>query len=203
MNRPTFSPSPPRPAPCRSAFSRPTSAPLRPAPPCRPPRRLRPPRRCSPRRSAAAVADAANAFLATLSEKQRAVAQIELTHRLAARWTNFPGGSNVRNGVFFRDSMPDAGRRGPEGRRVWPWARRASARYQEVRAADDAFAKRARRPRARWPRPGGRAWRRARRTGRRSRRAASGRWPLRAVRREQGRQAEPGRGAGVPPRPVR
>ena len=53
--------------------------------------------------NAAAVADAADAFLATLSEKQRAVAQIELTHLLAARWTNFPGGSNVRNGVFYRE----------------------------------------------------------------------------------------------------
>jgi uncharacterized protein DUF3500 len=52
---------------------------------------------------AAAVADAANAFLATLSEQQRAVAQIELTHRLAARWSNFPGGSNLRNGVFYRE----------------------------------------------------------------------------------------------------
>ena len=56
--------------------------------------------------NAAAVADASDAFLATLSEKQRAVAQIELTHRLAARWTNFPGGSNVRNGVFYRELKP-------------------------------------------------------------------------------------------------
>lgn len=49
------------------------------------------------------VVDAANAFLATLTEKQRAVAQIELTHPLAARWSNLPGGSNLRNGVFFRE----------------------------------------------------------------------------------------------------
>ena len=91
--------------------------------------------------SADAVADAANAFLATLSEKQRAVAQIELTHRLAARWSNLPGGSNLRNGVFFRELK----RRRPPAAlkvaRVWPWARRASRRYQGVRAADDAFAK--------------------------------------------------------------
>src|ERR1700760_3152682 len=49
---------------------------------------------------AADVADAAAAFLTTLSEEQRAIAQIELTPKLAVRWTNFPGGSNVRNGVF-------------------------------------------------------------------------------------------------------
>src|SRR5438046_476177 len=51
--------------------------------------------------TAAGVVDAADAFLATLSEQQRATAQIGLTPQLAARWTNFPGGSNVRNGVFY------------------------------------------------------------------------------------------------------
>jgi hypothetical protein len=90
--------------------------------------------------NAAAVADAADAFLATLSENERTVAQIELTHRLAARWTNFPGGSNVRNGVFFRELKPEQIEAalnvarialGPEG----------FARFQEVRAADDVFAK--------------------------------------------------------------
>src|SRR4051794_14157497 len=54
----------------------------------------------SPR--AAEVVDAAEAFLATLSEQQRSTAQVELTPQLAVRWTNFPGGSEVRNGVFFR-----------------------------------------------------------------------------------------------------
>src|SRR5438093_593771 len=53
--------------------------------------------------NAAAVVDAANAFLATLSEQQREVAQIELMPRLAGRWSNLPGGSNLRNGVFFRE----------------------------------------------------------------------------------------------------
>ena len=56
---------------------------------------------------AADVVDAADAFLATLSKEQRAIAQIELTPRLAARWSNFPGGSNLRNGVFFRELKPD------------------------------------------------------------------------------------------------
>jgi hypothetical protein len=42
---------------------------------------------------APAVVDAANAFLATLSEKQRPVAQIDLTAGNAARWSNFPAGS--------------------------------------------------------------------------------------------------------------
>jgi hypothetical protein len=86
------------------------------------------------------VVDAADAFLATLSEKQRAVAQIELTHRLAARWTNFPGGSNVRNGVFFRELTPE------QVEAALKVARSALgdegfSRFQEVRAADDAFAK--------------------------------------------------------------
>jgi hypothetical protein len=53
------------------------------------------------------VVDAADAFLATLSEQQRATAQIELTPKLAVRWTNFPGGSNVRNGVFYRELKPE------------------------------------------------------------------------------------------------
>ncbi len=52
------------------------------------------------------VVDAAEAFLAKLSDEQRATAQIELTPQLAVRWTNFPGGSNVRNGVFYRDLKP-------------------------------------------------------------------------------------------------
>jgi Protein of unknown function (DUF3500) len=59
----------------------------------------------SPR--AADVVDAADAFLATLSEEQRAIAQLELKPELAIRWTNFPGGSDVRNGVFYRDLKPE------------------------------------------------------------------------------------------------
>ena len=84
--------------------------------------------------------DAANAFLATLTEKQRAVAQIELTHRLAARWTNFPGGSNVRNGVFFRELKPEQVEAALKVARV-ALGEEGFSRYQEVRAADDAFAK--------------------------------------------------------------
>ena len=44
---------------------------------------------------AAGVVDAADAFLATLSAEQRAIARIELKPQLAVRWTNFPGGSNA------------------------------------------------------------------------------------------------------------
>jgi hypothetical protein len=90
--------------------------------------------------NAAAVADAAAAFLATLSEKQRAVAQIELTHRLAARWTNFPGGSNVRNGVFYREMNETQIAAAIKVARV-ALGEEGFSRYQEVRAADDAFAK--------------------------------------------------------------
>src|SRR3954447_5128541 len=46
------------------------------------------------------VVDAADAFLATLSDEHRAIAQIELKPELAARWTNFPG-DDRRNGLFF------------------------------------------------------------------------------------------------------
>ena len=84
--------------------------------------------------------DAGEAFLATLSEEQRATAQIELTPRLAVRWTNFPGGSNVRNGVFFRDLKPEQVEAALKVARV-ALGEEGFARYQEVRAADDAFAK--------------------------------------------------------------
>ncbi len=86
------------------------------------------------------VVDAADAFLATLSEKQRAVAQIELTHRLAARWTNFPGGSEVRNGLFFRELKPEQVEAALKVARI-ALGEEGFSRYQEVRAADDAFAK--------------------------------------------------------------
>ena len=109
----------------------------------RPPPRLRQPRPpadllASPKESD--VVDAGEAFLATLSPEQRAIAQIELTPRLAVRWTNFPGGSNVRNGVFYRDLKPNQVEAALKVARVALGAE-GFARYQEVRAADDAFAK--------------------------------------------------------------
>src|SRR4051812_27497556 len=89
---------------------------------------------------AAAVVDAGEAFLATLSDEQRAIAQIELKPQLAARWTNFPGGSNVRNGVFFRELKPDQVEAALKVARI-ALGEQGFARYQEVRAADDAFAR--------------------------------------------------------------
>src|SRR3954454_5491484 len=86
------------------------------------------------------VVDAGEAFLATLSEEQRATARIELTPQLAVRWTNFPGGSNVRNGVFFRDLKPEQVEAALKVARV-ALGEEGFSRYQEVRAADDAFAK--------------------------------------------------------------
>jgi hypothetical protein len=89
---------------------------------------------------AAEVADAAEAFLATLSEQQRSIVQIELTPKLAARWTNFPGGSDVRNGVFYRDLKPDQIEAALKVART-ALGEEGFARYQDVRATDDAFAK--------------------------------------------------------------
>ena len=89
---------------------------------------------------AAEVVDAADAFLATLSEEQRAIAQIELKPELAIRWTNFPGGSNVRNGVFYRELKPEQVQAALKVAQV-ALGEEGFARYQEVRAADDAFAK--------------------------------------------------------------
>ena len=89
---------------------------------------------------AAEVVDAADAFLATLSDEQRATARIELKPSLAVRWTNFPGGSNVRNGVFYRDLKPAQVEAALKVARV-ALGDEGFARYQEVRAADDAFAK--------------------------------------------------------------
>ncbi|WP_165073846.1 DUF3500 domain-containing protein [Paludisphaera rhizosphaerae] len=92
----------------------------------------------SPR--AADVVDAADAFLATLSDEQRAIAQIELKPSLAIRWTNFPGGSERRNGVFYRDLKPEQVDAAIKVAKV-ALGEEGFARYQEVRAADDAFAK--------------------------------------------------------------
>jgi hypothetical protein len=89
---------------------------------------------------AADVVGAGEAFLATLSDEQRATAQIELTPKLAVRWTNFPGGSDVRNGVFFRDLKPEQVEAALKVARI-ALGEEGFARYQEVRAADDAFAK--------------------------------------------------------------
>jgi Protein of unknown function (DUF3500) len=44
------------------------------------------------------VVNAANAFLAMLSDQQRAVAQIELKAPLATKWSNFPDPIGQRNG---------------------------------------------------------------------------------------------------------
>src|SRR3954453_3807204 len=89
---------------------------------------------------AAEVVDAADAFLATLSDEQRAIAQVELKPSLAVRWTNFPGGSERRNGVFFRELKPQQVEAALKVARV-ALGEEGFARYQEVRAADDAFAK--------------------------------------------------------------
>ena len=86
------------------------------------------------------VVGAADAFLATLSEQERAVAQIDLKSSLAVRWTNFPGGSNVRNGVFYRDLKPEQVDAAMKVARV-ALGEEGFARFQEVRAADDEFAK--------------------------------------------------------------
>jgi hypothetical protein len=86
------------------------------------------------------VVDAADAFLATLSEQQRSVAQVELTPKLAVRWTNFPGGSNVRNGVFYRELKPHQIEAALKVARV-ALGEQGFARCQDVRATDDAFAK--------------------------------------------------------------
>jgi hypothetical protein len=90
--------------------------------------------------NASDVVDAAEAFLATLSDEQRAIAQIELKPELAIRWTNFPGGSNVRNGVFYRDLKPAQVEAALKVARV-ALGEEGFSRYQEVRAADDAFTK--------------------------------------------------------------
>jgi hypothetical protein len=88
----------------------------------------------------AEVVDAGEAFLATLSAEQRAIAQIELAPQLAIRWTNFPGGSNVRNGVFFRELKPEQVAAALKVARI-ALGEEGFSRYQEVRAADDVFAK--------------------------------------------------------------
>ncbi|MGP0067418.1 MAG: DUF3500 domain-containing protein [Isosphaeraceae bacterium] len=86
------------------------------------------------------VVDAAKAFLATLTEKQRTVALIDLTPRLAGRWSNFPGGSNLRNGVFLREMNPTQVAAAMKVARL-ALGEEGFARFQEIRAADDVNAK--------------------------------------------------------------
>ncbi len=85
-----------------------------------------PPGRCSPRRTRTPSSDAANAFLATLSEKQRA-GRPDRAHASPCRPMVKPAG---RVQPAQRHLLPgterNAGRRRPEGRLAWPWARRAS-----------------------------------------------------------------------------
>ena len=79
-------------------------------------------------------------FWPRFREEQRAIAQIELTPRLAVRWSNLPGGSNLRNGVFFRELKPDQ----VEAALKVAWialGEEGFSRFQEVRAADEVFAK--------------------------------------------------------------
>ena len=89
---------------------------------------------------APAVAEAADAFLATLSERQRAVAQIELTSQNAGRWSNFPAAVVPRNGIYFRDMTPAQAAAALKVARL-ALSPEGFTRFQEVRATDDAFAK--------------------------------------------------------------
>ena len=133
---------------CRSASSRPTSVPQHPAPLRKRLRRLRKRQNCSPRQRRPTSWTPRTRSWPRSRNEQRATAQIELTPRLAVRWTNFPGGSNVRNGVFYRDLKPEQIEAALKVARV-ALGEEGFARYQEVRAADDAFAKGGARPRAR------------------------------------------------------
>lgn len=90
--------------------------------------------------NAPAVVDAANAFLATLSDQQRSVARIALTPGNAARWSNFPAGFAPRNGVYFRDLNADQTAAALKVARL-ALSPEGFARYQEIRATDDYFAK--------------------------------------------------------------
>lgn len=85
------------------------------------------------------VVDAADAFLATLTEEQRAIAQIGLKPELVVRWTNFPG-DNQRNGIFFHQMKPEQAEAALKIARV-ALGEEGFARFQEVRASDDQFAR--------------------------------------------------------------
>ena len=85
-----------------------------------------------------AVVEAANAFLATLSDAQKAAVQIELTPENAARWSNFPAAVVRRNGIFFRDMSPEQAEAALKVARA-ALSEEGFNRFQEVRATDDAF----------------------------------------------------------------
>lgn len=89
---------------------------------------------------APAVADAANAFLATLSQQQRAVVQIELAPGPAAQWSNFPVTMVRRNGVFFRDLNPAQSAAALKVARL-ALGEEGFKRLGEIRAADDVLGK--------------------------------------------------------------
>ena len=104
----------------------------------------------------AAVTDAATAFLTTLSERQRTVAQIALTPQNAGRWSNFPAAVVPRNGIYFRDMNPAQTAAALKVARL-ALSPAGFTRFQEVRAGDDAFAKMDEGPGGRGPGgPGGR-----------------------------------------------
>lgn len=103
-----------------------------------------------PSPGAPAAVDAANAFLSTLSEQQRKVAQIELTPQNAARWSNFPAGFVPRNGIYFRDMNPAQTAAALKVARL-ALSEEGFTRFQEVRAGDDAFAKMDKGPGGRGP----------------------------------------------------
>lgn len=103
-----------------------------------------------PSPGAPAVVDAASAFLSTLSEQQRTVAQIELTPQNAGRWSNFPAGFVPRNGIYFRDMNPAQTAAALKVARL-ALSTEGFTRLQEVRAGDDAFAKQDRGPGGRGP----------------------------------------------------
>jgi len=89
---------------------------------------------------ASLVVDAANAFLTTFSEKQKTVAQIDLTSSNAGRWSNFPAGVVPRNGVYFRDLNSDQTAAALKVARL-ALSSEGFSRFQETRATDDYFAK--------------------------------------------------------------
>jgi Protein of unknown function (DUF3500) len=110
-----------------------------------------------PANNAAAVVAAANAFAAMLTDAQRSTVQLELTHPLAAKWSNFPVAMAPRNGVFFKDLTEAQVAAALEVARL-ALSADGFARFAEIRAADDAFAKSAHRgppPFGAGPPPGG------------------------------------------------
>ena len=87
-----------------------------------------------------AVVDAANAFLATLSDTQKATVEVGLTPQNAARWSNFPAAVVPRNGIYFRDLNATQTAAALKVARL-ALSPEGFERFQGVRAADDAFAK--------------------------------------------------------------